>query len=487
MARGTVARRGPFVAPTAHVPNANLVLTQAGLSFSANKLVTWAGDRGPSFTPTTGAEPRDGAPLLNGRAGALWIQSGCRAIADAAIADTEHAKHTFQVVMWPENGIGEGEREYLAYFQNASSEAIDHLVFAHQTNRLGFDKIGVFAGAGDNYLDAAPTHRPQVLAYTVDSGVKRAYRNRSLLASSTGPAVVQGYGDMNLGAAYGSPLGQFFHGAIYDVRAWCGIALTQTQIDIEQEDRMSDFGITGTEYYPSDSPSSISLWTDSRGKRGAISGAFDGTALYAWNDQSGNGTNWQGADGLYPTEGDRMNGRPTVRIGATKQMGVAPLSALVGSGASKTYDIKIPINLRSITLTDGTAFHLRDVILSDNSGYVSLVAYTSGGLPRVGLYHYTSLGATTLSDSIVVGDDSLVHAWYDGSTVGFQVNDQPLQSAVGVGNPNDLTYQVQIGKGFTSSGSADADIGEILFRNAYNSTIANNDRAYFGRVFNVAY
>lgn len=486
--RGTTSRRGPYVAPTPHVPTPDLLLNADGLAFSGGKLTTWTATHGPNAIATATCEPIEDAPTLNGKAGIVFPQSGGRAELVSAISAGTRAKHTFQAVIWPENAAGEGEREYLGYFKNGTTSSSDHMVFAHQANIVGYNKLGVFAGGSWYYIDAAPTHRPQVITYTFDSGVVRAYRNGSLLGSVTGANALLGYDQLNIGAAYGDvPVVQSFHGYMGDVRAWCGIALSGAQIDLEHDDRMGEFGIDPSEYYPSDSPSSITLWTDSRGKRGLSSGNFDGTAsLTQWTDQSGNANHWlQGEETLYPSEGQRINGRPTIRTGASMRMATGALSTLLGQGVSKTYDIKIPLRIRSITSTEATAPHLRDVIFSDASGFLTLAAYTQGGSPKVSLYHYGG-SSTTLTGDIALNTPTLLHAWYDGSTVGFRVGNATADTDTAA-NVSDLTFGTLLGKGFTTSGTADADIGETLIRNAYNSTIANNDRAYFGRVFNVAY
>lgn len=473
--------------PPTPVPTPDLRLTTNGATYSAGKLLSWLSEEGFAFTPTATLEPLDDGPELNGHQGVLFGEGGGRAVhAGSIIAGTSN-DFTFACTYWPHNAAGAGDREYLCCVENASSDADFHGVFPHQSNFAGLNKLGVFTNPW-HYIDAAPTHRPQRIMYTYDGAIARAYRDGVFLGSSPASATTAKYfAGINIGAAYGSPVVAKFRGAIFDASMWCDRVLSSDHAAADAAQMESVYGYDTAAVYPDDvSPSTITLRLDSRGKYTYPSAQFDGTSLGIWTDYSGNGRfGSQSAPGTFPVAGSYLNGQPSVRIGTGRWMGISEvggLGAFMGTGAQKTYDVKTLIKPNSITSTQATTIWLRDIVIGDNSEFWSINLFNNSGVPSVGLYHYG--GATyQLSYPITIGQPSLVHAWFDGTTIRLRVNDGAVQST-SAANVSFLSAQLNLGYA-PGAVIADCDIADITFRNAVDSSTMNSDRSYYSRVFGV--
>lgn len=484
----TIARRGPFVAPSVRVPNPTLLLNDEGLGIDGGLITSWTADGGQVFTATATVEPVTGSPVLNGRSGALFPITGGRLLSVPAIFDTPSNTFSFQVVMWPENAAGSPGAEAIAYIQNGTTNPEANLIFPHQANGFSLERVGMFPNSSWRTVASLPSHKPHVLMFVYNNGTLSIYRNGVLLGTHVGdPSSAVAFAYMYIGAADGSlPLSQEFHGTIYDVRMWCTRVLTAAQAERAAEEQLDDYAITPTAYYPADDAGTITGHWDSRGKRGTVPGGyFDGAELNLWIDNSGLAHNMsQGTAGQYPSAGESINGRYAIRTGVNKWLAAGTnWAGFCGTGAQKTYDIKIPIRPRSITSTQATAAHLRDCVIMDISGFLGIVLYLDSGVPTAALYHYSG-GTRLLPFPITLGEETLLHAWYDGSTIFFRVGDAAVQSLGGVGNPGDISIPVVLGHGFTTAGHADADIPEVLIRSSYNAITANADRAYFSRIYN---
>lgn len=481
--------RGVNARPPSAVPDPDLVLTSTGLAFSGGKLTSWTANTGPNLSPTVGSEPLDGAPTLNGIAGALFDITGSRAFASSAIIPGTSNTYSFEIVMWPENDFGAGDREDLAYFQNGSTQGIDHLVFPHQANISGFNQLGIGAGNVWHYINTPPSVRPQVLLYTFQAGTARAYRNGVFLASGTGIDYASAFADLNIGGSYGTPpVTQGFEGAIYCVRIWCNVALSTVQAAQSAAPRIAEYALNSGTYYPNDAaPSTITFWCDSRDKRGPASARWDGTASLAlWTDQSGHNYHaQQGTGGLRPAKGARINGRPSVQFGASEYMGITPISNLFGAASPFKYSVSVVLTPRSITSGTGPVIYFRDVVIGDAGDYFAIVLFNNAGTPTVGLYHY-GLGTFVVTDTgITLGSPVLVHAYYDGTNLSLRVGNR---TAVTVpANPiSSLTGQMNLGIGGAGSVATESDIAEVLIRNDADTAVMNQDRAYFGRIYNIS-
>lgn len=478
-----------YLRPPSTVPDADLILRPSGLAFSGGKVTTWTAEGGQVFTATSTAEPLEGSPLLNGHAGMLCDVAGGRvAYNDAAIVSGTSSSYSVQITMWPENDVGASDREYLVYFSNLDGVASNHLVFPHQANGVGFNQLGVYVGPNWHYIDQRPTHKPQVLLYTFTAGAARAYRNGVFLDidHDTIPAAKAFLG-MNIGASYGSaPVTEGFKGTIYDVRMWCTTALSTLQAASSAQPRLAEFGIDPDAYYPNDSsPSSITLWVDSRDKRGNGSAEFDGTAILSlWTDQSGNNYHFvQGVGGNRPAQGTRINGRPTIGCVSTRWLASTSLQNLFNTGSAKKYSVMLPVRLHSVTATQATTVYNRDPLLGDVSAFFSVHAFNDSGTPSIGLYHY-GLANYILKRPLALDTPALVHAWYDGTNINLRVADGAVASTAAP-NVSNLANAIRVGFGTPTATPPNADIAEVLIRNDTDSTIMNLDRGYFGRIYDL--
>jgi len=473
--------------PPTPVPTPDLTLLTSGATYSAGEMTQWLSEEGFIFSPTSGIEPTDSGPVLNGRRGVLFQEGGGRVVCPDTILGGTSNDFTFACMYWPHNAAGAGDREYLLYADNASSDADRHLVFPHQSNFSGLNKLGVFANPW-HYIDATPSHRPQRIMYTYDGAIARVYRDGVFLGASPSSATTaKAFAGINIGAAYGSPVVAKFRGAIFDARAWCSRVLSSDHAAADAAQMQAIYGYSPDDIYPDDvSPSTITLRLDSRGKYTYPSAQFDGTSLGIWTDYSGSGRfASQSTAGMFPVAGSYLNGQPSVRIGTGRWMGISEVSglaALMGAGSQKTYDVKVIVKPNSIASTQATAIWLRDIIIGDNSEFWSLNLFSNSGVASVGLYHYG--GATyQLSYPITVGTHSLVHAWYDGTTIRLRVNDGAVQS-LSAPNVSNLAAQTNLGYA-PGAVIADCDIGDITFRNAVDTATMNSDRSYYSRVFGV--
>lgn len=481
----TITRRGPYVAPTVRVPSPDLHLTTEGLAFEAGKVTSWTAEEGGFvFLPTSGYEPLDGSPVLNGRRGALFDVTGGRLHCQGPIVPDPSAAFSTGILYKPFNAQGAGNREYL--FEVADNEAVTdtHLIAPHQTNDGTFNRVGVYTNPW-HHIESPPRHRLQRLVLTYDGAVARAYRNGVLLGASPSSATTAKYfRNIYLGASYGSPpVTETFRGSMFDVGLWCGRVLTAAQVERDFDTIASEFDFDPADANPEDvSPETISLRLDSRGRYKFPTALFDGTNLSQWLDYSGLAHHAiQSTSGMFPVAGDYIAGNPTIRIGGTKWMGLSgPMSSFFGAGVSKTYDVKLVGRPRSITSTHSTPAYLRDVIIGDLGDFWSIHLFNNNGVPSVGLYHY-ALGTFVLARPVTIGEPILVHAWYDGTNINLRVNDGEAV-ATPCGPVSDLDDQLDLGYA-AGAVIADFDIADITIRNTVNVSAMNSDRAYYGREF----
>ena len=483
----TIARRGAFVAPVVRVPNPTLLLNEDGLGIVGNSVTTWLADTDQLFTATPTAEPSRLSPRLNNKGGALFQIAGNRLVCPS-LYDGSSSEYSFEVVMWPENAAGSPGVELLGYAQNNTVDTTKYVAFPHQASGFSMERVGLYANSAWRTINSLPSHKPQVLMFTYDHGLLMISRNGTLLGAHVGSHTSDvEFGNFQLGASDSAlPVTLGFRGTIYEVRAWCNRVLTPAQIERSADQRLTAFAIDPDAYYPANDATTITGHWDSRGRRGTVpGGAFNGSELNLWLDNSTFARHMaQGTAGQYPSAGDNINGRYSIRTGVNKRLAMGTnWAGFCGTGAQKTYDIKIPIRPRSITSTQATAAHLRDCVIMDISGFLGIVLYLDSGVPTAALYHYSG-GTKLLPFPITLGEETLLHAWYDGSTIFFRVGDGAVQSMGSVGNPGDISIPVVLGHGFTTAGYADADIPEVLIRSSYNAITANADRAYFSRVYN---
>lgn len=458
-------------------------------AFSGGKVTTITAQTGPNAVADGALGPLEGGPTRNGHESIIFSTSGSRLLASGTVVSGSSNADTASFVVWCENAVGVGDREYFLYFKNGSTSSADHLVYAHQANIAGWDQCGIFDGAW-NGLGELPKSRPVVLTYRRNGTARDVFINGVNVGTASGANTTMSYADANIGASYedGVPaITQYVKCAWWGQDFW-KTALSDAQIAAHADELMTEYDISASEYLPSDNASSLTMWLDSRGKQD-VSGTIEwpGTAtLSLWEDQSGNAHHvTQGTGGLRPAEGTRINGRSTVGTGSSAWMAGSSVQGTLTAASGAAYAVHMIIQPHTVTSTQATAVDRRDCFIGDAGDYWSVYAFSDSGTLKIGIYHYG--GATyTLTDSgIALDTPTLVSAWYSSSVLHLQVgNRTPVTVAAANLGP---ATAVRIGWSWASAAKFDGSIGEVIFRNSDNSTVMANDRAYLGESWNVAY
>lgn len=470
-------------------PTPNWRLRSDDASFSGGKVTSIAAQIGPNAVADGSLGPLQNGPSLNGHASIIFSTSGSRLLSAGTVVSGSSNADTASFIVWCENDVGVGDREYFLYFKNGSTSSTDHLVYAQQANILGWNQYGIFDGAW-NGLTYRPRFRPVVLTYRRNGTARDVFVNGTNVGTTTGANTTVSYADANIGASYedGVPaITQYVKCAWWGQDFW-KTALSDAQIAAHAAELVSTYAINTSEYLPSDNASSLTMWLDSRGKQD-VTGTIEwpGTAtLSQWDDQSGNNHYVsQGTGGLRPAEGARINGRSTVGMGSSAWMAGSSVQGTLTAASGAEYAVHMIIQPHTVTSTQATAVDRRDCFIGDAGDYWSGFVFNDSGTLKVGVYHYG--GATyQLSDSgIALDTPTLVSIYYASSVLYLRVGNRTPVS-VASANLGPATA-VRIGWSWASAAKFDGPVGEVIFRNSANSTVMTNDRAYLGTSWNVAY
>lgn len=465
--------------------------------FSGSTMTSWPAVHGPSMTPVATREPQLTALRANGHIGVRFPSSGARCESTGAIIPGTAIVHTKIWVIDPDHRAGLANRRYLEYVDNNSTSADVHLVFAHSANQVaGFNRIGAFYGSDHlvtwRNVNVLPENRLHFFASVLDpDGSTRFYRNRTLAGTATGilpdpiswSHTVIGGSYQNVGSE--SSVSEWFSGYIYHSKTWVDTALTEEEIFDQFDTLSATYGFTASDYRPDTNSSSLTLWLDSSGKRKNGGGLFDGTTVSQWD--GGDATGRYISSSTYPDEGGYINGRPTLRTDANNHFaGGYNVQGTLSAASGAAYSLMTVVTPKAITSTQATAVDMRDSIFGDVGDYFTLGVYSNSGTPSVSLYHW-STGSRSVSDSgIAIDTPVLIHVWYDGSALYLRVGDRTAVSYAAPGNLS-AAGNFRLGWGNNSAAKFDGDIAEVIFRNASNTTHMDQDRAYLGALYNVAY
>lgn len=459
-------------------------------------MTSWPAVHGPSMAPVATREPRLTSVRYNGHVGVHFPTSGARCETTGAIRAGTHIVHSHIWVWDPDVRAGLANRRYGGYVDNNSTSADDHLVFAHSANQVaGFNKIGVFYGSDHlvtwRTANVLPENRIHFFAQTLGSdGTTRFYRNRTLVATVAGvlpdPVAwshyVVGGSYQNVGEE--DQVSEWFSGYILHEKTWVGDELTQDDI-FDQFDELSvRYGFTATDYRPDQNASSLTLWLDSSGKKKNGGGLFDGTACNQWEGGDSNGRYVVSSN--YPDEVALINGRPSLRTNATNYFaGAYNVQGTLSAASGAAYGFMTVVTPQAITATQATAVDRRDAIFGDIGDYFTIGAFLDSGVPSFSVYHYGGATYQVKDAGVTVGTPVLLHVWFDGSNLYIRVGNR---TAVSVAAANlGPAGQFRLGWGWNSANTFDGDIGDVIFRNAANTTHMDQDRAYLGALYNVAY
>lgn len=454
--------------------------------YSGGLLQHAASIAGPALDPEPGYEPKQGGPALNGSEGAIMDTPGARMLADGPISPGLHNRYTFAIVKWPDNGIGYANREYDAYFRNGTNTASDHVGIGHQANVVPFDKPGLYPGSTWRTVNVQPSFRPQVFVSRFDAGVSTFFRNGVNLGSDSGADHSNGMDEVYIGASYGTPpVTEHFKGSYYEVAAW-DTAIADDEIAAYMAEVMATYAINPADYYPDDNTTGLTMWLTSAGKYAAGNTLYEGSGLAQWSDLGGaNHYVLQGTGGLMPTDGSRINGRPTVALNSSKWMGGFNVQGTLTAASGAAYSVMAVIKPNTITATNATALEQRDPIFADSGDYWSVGLYTESGTNKVSVYHYGG-GTYTVNDAIFnTGVPFLLHVWFDGTNLHVRVAEHAAVSipAANLGPASGFL----LGTSWNHAAAFDGSIGDVIFRNNANGATMDADRAYLGRVYAVGY
>lgn len=469
-------------------PAPNWRLRSEDASFSGGKVTSIAAQIGPNATADGALGPLQSGPSLNGHSSIIFATPGSRLLSSGTVVSGSSNADTASFIVWCENGVGVGDREYFLYFKNGSTSSTDHLVYAQQANIAGWNQYGVFDGAW-NGLTYKPRSRPVVLTYRRNGTARDVFVNGVNVGTTTGANTTVSYADANIGASYedGVPaITQWVKCAWWGQDFW-KTAISDAQIAAHASEQMTYYGITASPYSPIDNASSLTMWLDSRGKQDVSAAEWAGGAtLSQWDDQSGNNHYVsQGTGGLRPAEGARINGRSTVGTNSSAWLAGSSVQGTLTAASGAEYAVHMVIQPHTITSTQATAVDRRDCFIGDAADYWSGFVFNDSGTYKVGVYHYG--GATyQLSDSgISLDTPTLVSIYFSSGTLYLRVGNRSAVS-VAAGNLGSATA-VRIGWSWASAAKFDGAVGEVIFRNSADSTVMANDRAYLGTSWNVSY
>ncbi|MBZ0119251.1 MAG: hypothetical protein K8H88_19815 [Sandaracinaceae bacterium] len=224
--------------------------------------------------------------------------------------------------------------------------------------------------------------------------------------------------------------------------------------------------------------SSVTLWLDERDL------VRVGELYSDWGDQSPLGNDFtQGTSSLRPKSGLSINDRPAPDFdGSDDSMAASALSSFVPATQYHTF---VVLRAESISGTNATSYLNDGVIADGGAGWWGIYLRTSAGVPEVLAFHWGGGDRYAVGTGLVLGQDTLVEASFDGATIRCQVSGEPIgtQTAGAIG---DLTNAVKLGNG-AAAVYFDGVIASVIVCKTYLGTAERAAvRAYLSSKYGVA-